>query len=772
MGDYAGGISDLDAASLLEPKNGEWPLKRSWVRYSAGDWRGKDRDLKIAAQIDRDFAKYKIINNDSLPANINRKFFKSVATKPSYVRFQQNEWEDNPLVGYWFRYEYIDTDAKVNVRLSALSYRLNAFSNTSLEICDLNKNMPCRPIPTSSCDDSEKCENVQRYVPYGGPIFKIFSNPDLKQILHSVPLQFKQWDTDGPRSSNKIYTPGIGGDLKGPYRPDEIEILVDPTFKHPYAERVVAVRRFIGNFYAIEPTYGYLEKKRLLEKTIYSDDRPGALVIEKVSDPGFKAMAKVASPYNAISPQSDLRRTVMSGTNSLFGKYAFVRIFSKSGGCSGAVVGDSTTVVTAGHCLHGDTEYDVIYTARDGREIKRKARVIKSPFENREKLANQFGLHPNQQEALYISTDWAILKLDSKFGDDILPIPLADIGKALAPSNKSLTYIVGFPGDIPSNTPTVSACYSPYRNSIDTKVSWASNFNFSVALKISDCVTFNGNSGGSAIVLEDGQPKFLGVLSGGERDTSSNILAGGGCEEFIYDKGVTGKKSIASLFMNSVDKDKLAQASGKNYFEQTFTDFEKYAPGFANMAERTIDLSRALPSHKLVVHYAANTIKEENCSFKDYSAPFKTVKSSFVGVSTWLFNDIQEITGAKYNLSPVIGTTHFGNPKSKFLLHADFRDWLPKKPICLRYEPRAEYMPGHTIDLSVEAVCEVPLAMIEESSNINKSHGLGVAVVSGSLIIFNRKNNAIVSSYEGVIERCFVDSDYFCRLHDSIDLPQ
>jgi len=545
-------------------------------------------------------------------------------------------------------------------------------------------------------------------------------------------------------------------------------VFIDPTFKHQQVVRILAIARFLGQYQAMEPVYGYIDKKHILDKTTYVGDPLGNAVnfIEKAMHPSFSVLPQVASPYNAIHPILDPRRVVMSGTNSLLGRYAFVRVFSSKGRCSGAVVGDNVTVITAGHCVIGNTEFDIVYTSRDGREIKRKARLVRSPFEDRVKLASQFGLHPNQQTSLYVAADWAILKLESKFNDEILPLPLADLGKALAPTNKSLTYIVGFPGDVPSNLPTASACYSSHRNSSDTRTSWSSNSNLVAALTIGDCVIYKGNSGSAAIVIEDGRPKFLGVLSAGG---DPNYLSG--CEEFTYAQGSSGMKKIAGQFLTDAEEQLLNRKTQRRFIQMSFDDVEKYAPQVASLAQRVVALSKSFPSKNIELGSADNVDQKRTCQFKDYSAPFRESNKAALSISTWLFKDIQSLTGAQFELTPVAGITHLANSVNGFLFHADFRDWIPSKDACLRYQPRPTYMPGQVINLTDDSTCEVPATTLEQSTNLPKSHGLSAAVVSGSLVLYNKSSNFIVSGYEGVVERCIIEPDYFCKLHDVISLP-
>jgi tetratricopeptide (TPR) repeat protein len=767
--DFAGGIADLNTASLLEPKDGDWPLQRSWLRYSAGgDWRGVEKDVKIAESNDRDNAIYVLDRKANFLKDQNQRFLKSVAKAPSYVRFQQKEWDTSPLSGYWFRYEYADMESKIKVRMSALDYKLNAFSQPFLEICDLNQNTPCRKQLISGCNVEDGCEDIRRNIVFKNPILKIFSDLNLQNVLLTVPLQFQQWDTDSPKKNTKIYTPGLSGALMGPYRPDEVTVFIDPTFKHLNAVRILAVRRFQSNYDALEPIYGYIDKKLILEKTTYfTDPEQAANVIEQQTPPSFSTMPRVQSPYNAVHPMLDPRRVVISGTNSLLGKYAFVRIFSGNVRCSGTVVGSNITVVTAGHCLNGNTEFDVVYTARDGREIKRRARLIRSPFEDRVKLASQIGLHPNQQGALYASTDWAILKLESKFNDEILPLPLADLGHALAPSNRSLTYIVGFPGDVPTNLPTASACFSSHRNSIDTRISWSSNDNFIAEVSINACVSYNGNSGGGAIILENGQPKFLGVVSGGG---NANFISG--CNEYSYDQQNRGKEKIALQLLNDADAQLLVRETGKKIWSFSFDEIQKNVPHVASLVERVVALSKSIPSKSIEIGSMGSVDAKKICQFKDYAAPFVEGNKSNLGLSTWLFKDIQSLTGAKYTLTPIAGITHLANPVNGYLLHADFRDWIPSKAACLLYQPRPPYAPGQTINLSNENTCEVPATILGQSTNLPQAHLLSAAVVSGSLVLYNKSNKSIVAGYEGVVERCAIDPDYFCRLHDVINLPQ
>jgi hypothetical protein len=619
------------------------------------------------------------------------------------------------------------------------------YKQASITICDRPDGFCKKTMIGVDNDPSRSNTPLRSRLFIGTYPMNIYKMPDLQEVLETVVVST-------PQISSGSWRNGWGrtpkGFLTGPAMLVPMEIVIDTSFKSNTVTRVVAFNRFLNTSDNYEPIIGYIQAKDVMDWTSYQNQKnpikePSFEGLTKRSHPFVKALPTVSSPYLADDPMADIRKKLPSNSNNPLSKYGFLQVLTSKGGCSGTLVEDRNTVVTAPHCFTDvDTEVTIVYNGPNNLRIKRVAKVPPNDYSTfhgtksvplQREIAMKYGLVLEARRTSYAITDSVILKLDEPFPQIVLPVKLADIGYEFNPKkNTDLSYLVGFPGDIGEEYNVISPCPPPHQ--ADLVGSWRKG-NFFILAQLKECISTSGNSGGALISIRNNTPRFIGSLSGG---------AGAGLSE-------------NSCYKNTYDNESPFEYLVRRY---PLNQYE----GFSNVCENNLFLCDLV---KNVANRARNLPDKYRdslgCPQKPYDAPFFSNDSSTIVINSYLN---QQISSANV-VTPLTGLTNYqGSRKVVLNLHESMVNWYLLKDFqdngCIKFNSKASsfFVEGRTLPLHRDKSDCVPLDV--KLPLDFKSTEWGLMLSNGSLVFYDLQSREILRTIHNVFSRCSVD-EYLCR---------
>jgi hypothetical protein len=685
---------------------------------------------------------------------------------------------DKDLDGKYFsekRYEWRDTSLDATVRLEVVKTPAGISSSAS-------KTMQV-------CNEKECREHDGKLGAYIGPQpIRLFKDSRLTEPLHDIPLAYAQWDEG---RAGKFSTAGAG------ISRHSNALLIDPDTETKDSVRVRFLCRSADVLNCFEPISGYIAKRfvlrdangdyirslsdaiKLASDTIKSNNdhyrfprvAPARWneLLDRLNPSSVSKLPRVASPYNAAFDYLDIRRKLELGRAIGLEEYGFLKVISSKGsGCSGALVGDQSTVVTAGHCLKTKNDNVIVRYVYHDAVTEVPGKVIDTPYFDLDSMrlkaaTNAKTEYKNGRQHV---ADWAVIKLDRPLPKNIKPIQVADYGKVLSGENyPQMSFAVGFPADIDSDQPILSPC-GPI-DIFGSRITFSDNTDWMAAIHTGKCLIFQGNSGGPLLVLKNGEPQFVGVLSQSEQHMA--LLD---CPDYYGSD--TSDIQIADVFgaYDRLGKDDQGRSLFDRQESNSLSSFDK------EMLERAAKL-KAIDSRNPVMTIIqtsfdsySKTDKKDVCKFKKFVVPLLRMNFDAVfTASKWMLDTIAQVSGKSAPQTITEGVTVFSNPVTGTLIHTygrGLKELLPQKLGCL-HRTGSEYPEtnGSVSKLLLDdGFCDVSKKARSafRLSKYQAINDVGFAAYHGNLLVFDRRSNDLLATYYGVIERCLAER-FMCQMH-------
>lgn len=754
-------LIDYNQAVLWAPTDSRWVGWRGQLLHEMGRQAEGDTDVRKAIALDTLPSRFQ---SSKQGPDLFVDGLVVLRSKEAHIDWSTKDRGDGNTYAHWVQSTYESSAEGLSSTVLYQEGNWPTVLEPSITLCNKSTPQLCRAVQFSSPTNSNNFVKPTRYL-NSSPAIKIYRTPSLDDISTTIPT------VSYGRYIGEAEIVGVWGKNHLPFE-STIQVIIDDTFDHPRAARLIAIGRFI-NGSGYEPIVGYVAKSSVTapNEGYREVESPELKTVYASADEAVSRLARLPSPFNAIDLGMDPRRVYSSTPKGLLKSFGFVSVVNEERGtaCSAALVGNSKTIITAGHCVGANGSVVVQYLDGRGNAHKRSALVVENPHALRagstSEIPAMLGVKPDQQKALAVLSDWAVLRLDSAFPDEAIPLQPVDLGRYLSPVSPSPVYVVGFPGDVPLKTPTLSVCTPPL-NSSNRVVAWSSNTVNSMMLGLRNCISFSGNSGGPVLVIQDGELKFLGVVAA----SKSDFLFG--CYSFHFDNLGDLTQIASRRYLTKEQGDeifKFAKANG-GHWPWRMIDLKEVFPALYEYSMRASSIALSLPILNSSPPRADSSEEREKCTFRPYWAPFKHYQEVNITSGTLLFERIAKESNRRVITTPAIGKTVFSLPRESRLVTSrgkglfEFVNGTAER--CLKYLSRRELTPGaRFVDEPTD--CVLDASVLEKALNLGRGHDYQLVLRQGTLIVLRKSDSKLLRSYEGVMQACIANPLRNCHLQDA-----